>query len=90
MKLNLTKPVKTKGLPKVNYKQGEQHVGSCQNYGPDLGTLNNRCRIILGTPKKTIILTTTHIYIYMYVFSILHMYIYICVYTVLKLNNTET
>ena len=37
------------------------HVGSCQNYGPFLGTLNNRCRIIIGTPKGTIILTTTHV-----------------------------
>ena len=36
-------------------------MGSCQNYGPFLGTLNNRCRIILGTPKETIILTTTHV-----------------------------
>ena len=26
-----------------------------------LGTLNNRCRIILGTQKGTLILTTTHI-----------------------------
>ena len=32
------------------------HMGSCQNYGPFLGTLNSRCRIIIGT----IILTTTH------------------------------
>ena len=24
---------------------------SCQNYGPFLGTLNNRCRTIIGTPK---------------------------------------
>ena len=23
-----------------------QHMGSCQNYGPFLGTLNNRCHII--------------------------------------------
>ena len=37
------------------------HVGGCQNYGPFLGTLNNRCRIILGTQKRTIILTTTHV-----------------------------
>ena len=37
------------------------HMGSCQNYGPSLGTLNNRCRIIIGTQKGTIILTTTHI-----------------------------
>ena len=36
-------------------------MGSCQNYGPFLGTLNNRCRIIIGTQKGPIILTTTHI-----------------------------
>ena len=34
-------------------------MGSCQNFGPFLGTLNNRCRIIIGTQKGTIILTTT-------------------------------
>ena len=27
-------------------------MGSCQNYGPVLGTLNNRCRIIVGTQKR--------------------------------------
>ena len=32
------------------------HMGSCQNYGPFLGTLNIRCRIIV----RTLILTTTH------------------------------
>ena len=37
-------------------------MGSCQNYGPFWGTLNNRCRIIIGTPKGTIILTTTQIF----------------------------
>ena len=37
------------------------HMGSCQNYGPFLGTLNIRCRIIIRTQKGTIILTTTHI-----------------------------
>ena len=36
-------------------------MGSCQNCGPFLGTLNIRCRILIGTPKGTIILTTTHI-----------------------------
>ena len=36
-------------------------MGSCQNYGPFLGTLNNRCRIIIRTQKGTIILTTTQI-----------------------------
>ena len=49
-------------------------MGGCQNYGPFLGTLNMRCRIIVGTPKGTIILTTTHtyrvdigLYIYIYI-----------------------
>ena len=36
-------------------------IGSCQNYGPFLGTLNIRCRIIVRTQKGTLILTTTHI-----------------------------
>ena len=36
-------------------------MGSCQNYGPFLGTLNSRCRIIVGTQKGTILLTTTHV-----------------------------
>ena len=35
-------------------------MGGCQNYGPFLGTLNIRCRIIVGVRKGTIILTTTH------------------------------
>ena len=34
-------------------------TGGCQNSGPFLGTLNIRCRIIIGTQKGTIILTTT-------------------------------
>ena len=39
-------------------------MGGCQNYGPFLGTLNIRCRIIIGTPKPkgAIILTITHIW----------------------------
>ena len=40
------------------------YMGGCQNYGPFLGTLNIRGRIRIGTQKGTIILTTTHIYIY--------------------------
>ena len=36
-------------------------MGGCQNYGPSLGNLNIRCRIIVGMQKGTIILTTTHI-----------------------------
>ena len=39
----------------------EDHMGGCQNYAPLLGSLNNRCHIIIGTPKGTITLTTTHI-----------------------------
>ena len=35
-------------------------MGGCQNYGPFLGTLNIRGRIIIGTQKGTMILTTTH------------------------------
>ena len=35
-------------------------MGGCQNYGPFLGTLNIRGRIIIGTQKGTIILTTLH------------------------------
>ena len=36
-------------------------MGGCQNYGPFLGTLNIRGRIIMGIQKGPIILTTTHI-----------------------------
>ena len=37
------------------------HVGGCRNCGPFLGTLNIRCRNIIGIQKGTIILTTTHV-----------------------------
>ena len=36
----------------------ETQMGGCQNCGPFLGTLNNRCRIMIVTQKVTIILTT--------------------------------
>ena len=39
------------------------NICSCQNYGPLLDTLNIRGRIIIGTRKGTIILTTSHIYV---------------------------
>ena len=39
----------------------EVDMGECQNYGPFLGTLSIKCRIIIGIQKETIILTTTHI-----------------------------
>ena len=38
-------------------------MGGCQNYGPLLGPLNTRCRIVLRTQKGTIILITTHMII---------------------------
>ena len=37
------------------------YMGGCQNYCPFLGTLNIRCRIIIGIQKESIILTTTQI-----------------------------
>ena len=39
---------------------GNYHMGGCQNFGPFLGTLHIRCRIILGIQRGTRILTTTH------------------------------
>ena len=27
-------------------------MGGCQNYGPFLGTLNMRCHIVIGYPKR--------------------------------------
>ena len=39
-------------------------MGGCQNYRPFLGSLNIRCRIIIGIQKGTIILTTTHINVF--------------------------
>ena len=50
--------VETAGL---NLGQGApNYVGGGQNYGPFVGTLSIRCRIIIGIQKGTIILTTTH------------------------------
>ena len=39
----------------------EVEVNACQNCGPFSGTLNIRCRIIIGIQKGTIILTTTQV-----------------------------
>ena len=39
-----------------------KHMGCCQNCGPFLGHLNTRCRIMLRTQKRTMILTTTHMW----------------------------
>ena len=36
-------------------------VDGCQDNGPFLGLLKARCHIVLGIPKGTIILTTTHV-----------------------------
>ena len=43
------------------------HMAGCQDYSPFLGTLNIKVSIILGIQKGTIILTTTHIHIYVYI-----------------------
>ena len=37
------------------------YMGGCQNYGPFLDPYYNTAPNISGTPKGTIILTTTHI-----------------------------
>ena len=49
------------GLSGGEFTGTYSYMGGCQNYGPFLGTLNIRCRIIIGFSKGTIILTTTHI-----------------------------
>ena len=36
------------------------YMGGCQSYGPFLGTLTIRFRIIIGIQKGTLLLTTTH------------------------------
>ena len=33
-------------------------MGSCQNYGSLLGPLNTRCRLVIGTQRWTMVLTT--------------------------------
>ena len=45
-------------------------MGGCQNYGPFLGTLNFRCLILIGIQNGTIILTTTHKYVYIYIYTV--------------------
>ena len=44
-----------------NHFMTQVYMDGCQNYGPFLGTLNIRGRIIIGIQKGTIILTTIHI-----------------------------
>ena len=50
------------GKENGNYCNGlyMEYMGGCQNYGPFLGTLNIRCRSIIGIQKGAIIFTTTH------------------------------
>ena len=45
--------------PSKNLNNLQLLMGGCQNDGPFLGILYTRCRIIIGTQKGTIILTTT-------------------------------
>ena len=46
------------------------YMGGCQNDGPFLGTLNIRGRIVIGIQKGTTILTTTHIYSYLSIYTV--------------------
>ena len=39
----------------------QSYMGGCQHYGPLSGSLNIRCRVIVGIQKGTIILTTCHL-----------------------------
>ena len=58
------------------------YMGGCQKYGPFLGTLNIRGRIIIGIQQGIIILTTTHIYVEIYIYICMHGtglgYVYMC------------
>ena len=40
---------------------GQTYVVGSQNYGPFLGPLNTRCRIILRAQKRTTVLTTIYV-----------------------------
>ena len=51
-------------------------MDGCQNYGPFWGTLNNRCRSIIGTQKGTIILTKAHMYIHTYIHTYIQTHTY--------------
>ena len=68
LKLKRLMPLRQKrGDPSINHPKsmfqlsGVHYMGDCQNYGPILGPYYNKCRIIIGTQKGTIILTITHI-----------------------------
>ena len=47
---------------KAWYLCERKYVGGYQNYGPFLGTLKKRCRIITGIQKGAIILTTPYVW----------------------------
>ena len=59
------------------------YMGGCQNYGPFLVTLNIRCRSIIGIQQGTIILTTTHIVVYLNILWYIILY-YIVIYNILQ------
>ena len=56
--LTATQSLTQRDQVKYHYGMGwENHnMGVCQNYGPRLGPINERCRIILRTQKGTIFL----------------------------------
>ena len=49
-----------KAVPTTTFFGTQPYMGGCQNYGAFLGTLNIRCRIIIGIQNGTVILTTTY------------------------------
>ena len=57
--MHFIRRIPTRALRRTKLRTHE-HMGGCQNYF--LGTLNTRCRTILGTQKGTLILTTTHMH----------------------------
>ena len=44
---------------RLDFADLDKQMDGCHNYGPLLGPLNTRCRIVIGTRKGTIVLTTT-------------------------------
>ena len=60
----------------------DKHMGggSCQkSYGPFLGTLHNRCRILKGDPKRDHQFDN-HSYVYIYIYKCIYVCMYVCMY----------
>ena len=65
--------------------------GSCQkSYGPFLGTLHNRCRILKGDPKRDHQFDN-HSYVYIYIYMCVYMYVcmYVCMYVYIYMDRVR-